>query len=254
MQLAWGASTHPGTRRPTNEDSYCAREDLGLFVVADGMGGHQAGEVASHLAVLAIEALVVETATLDAESWPVPYEPALGRDANRLRAAFLVANHRLRSEASRSLELTGMATTASALLVDGARAAIAHVGDSRVYLLRSGVLTRVTEDHSWVEEQVRAGTLSARDARAHPWRSVVTRALAGGTDPEIDLIELDLRATDRLLLCSDGLSAVLSDAQIARTLGGPERADQVADRLVSRANQGGGPDNVTILIVDIRDR
>ncbi|HXH05449.1 MAG TPA: SpoIIE family protein phosphatase, partial [Vicinamibacterales bacterium] len=125
------------------------------------------------------------------------------------------------------------------------------VGDSRVYLVRDGRLTQVTRDHSWVEEQVRHGTLTATAARRHPWRNVVTRALAGGDDPEVDVIELKLQAGDRLLLCSDGLSGVLTDEEIEAIV--VERADlqSICDRLVAAANAAGGPDNVTALLLQV---
>ncbi len=182
--LSWAVSTDPGLRRTSNEDSYSTRADVGLFVVADGMGGHVAGEVASRVAVEAIEAFIEETAGADKNrTWPFPFDPALSLEANRLKAAFRLANRRIASAIADSQDLRGMATTASAVLVGRTSASVGHVGDSRVYVLQQGKLAQITHDHSWVEEQVRAGTLTPSAARQHPWRNVVTRALSGGEDP-----------------------------------------------------------------------
>ena len=153
------------------------------------MGGHVAGEVASRVAVEAIEAFIEETAGADKNrTWPFPFEPNLSLDANRLKAAFRLANRRIASAIADSQDLRGMATTASAVLVGQDTACLGHVGDSRVYVLRAGALEQITDDHSWVEEQVRAGTLTPSAARQHPWRNVVTRALSGGDDPEVDVV------------------------------------------------------------------
>lgn len=252
MRVQWAASTHPGLRRPSNEDSYCTRPDLGLFVVADGMGGHVAGEVASSIVVQAIEAFVSETVGADAQStWPQGFAFELGIDGNRLKGAFHLANHRLAREVAGSRDLRGMATTASALLVNGGSAALAHVGDSRIYLWRDKAIERMTVDHSWVEEQVQAGLLSASEARVHPWRNVVTRALSGGDDPVADIRTVPLRAGDRVLLCSDGLSSVVTDAGIAEILAKNADPADACRALIAEANSAGGPDNVTTLVVQI---
>jgi len=129
---------------------------------------------------------------------------------------------------------------------------VAHVGDSRVYALLDGSLRQITDDHSWVEEQVRAGTMTSSAARQHPWRNVVTRALSGGSDPEIDTVELTPHAGERLLLCSDGLSGVVPHDTLETTLSDRRLTlEQICDRLVTAANEGGGPDNVTVLVIQI---
>jgi serine/threonine protein phosphatase PrpC len=256
MKLSWAVATNPGLKRTSNEDSYCARPDLGLFVVADGMGGHVAGEVASRVAVDAIEAFAGETAGADRNrTWPFPYDANVGVDANRLKAAFRLANRRIGAAMEGSQDLRGMATTASAVLVGGggreSAAAIAHVGDSRVYLMRSEGLQQLTHDHSWVEEQVRAGTMTAVAARQHPWRNVVTRALAGGDDPEVDVVEVTLEPGDRVLLCSDGLFAVLPNERISEILKRDGALEALCERLIEDANAGGGPDNITTLLLQV---
>jgi protein phosphatase len=251
--VSWAVSTDPGLRRTSNEDSYSTRADVGLFVVADGMGGHVAGEVASRVAVEAIEAFIEETAGADKNrTWPFPFDPALSLEANRLKAAFRLANRRIASAIADSQDLRGMATTASAVLVGRDSASVGHVGDSRVYVLRHGTLAQITHDHSWVEEQVRAGTLTPSAARQHPWRNVVTRALSGGEDPEVDVTEVTPAPGERYLLCSDGLFGVVGDDRIAELLGqAGVTLDGICRALVDAANQAGGPDNITALILEI---
>jgi PPM family protein phosphatase len=254
--LKWAVRSDPGLKRTSNEDSYSTRPDVGLFVVADGMGGHVAGEVASRVAVEAIEAFIQETAGADKNrTWPFPFDPSVSLEANRLRAAFRLANRKIASAIADSQDLRGMATTASAVLLGPQGASVAHVGDSRVYVLRNGKLEQLTHDHSWVEEQVRAGTLTPTAARQHPWRNVVTRALSGGDDPEVDVTEVVPRPGERYLLCSDGLFTVLPDARIADLLGDMKASlDAIAGALIAAANDAGGPDNITALILHIDAR
>jgi len=253
MKLSWAVRSDPGLRRSSNEDSYCTRPYLGLFVVADGMGGHVAGEVASRVAVETIQTFIAETAGADKNrTWPFPFEPAISLEGNRLKAAFRLANRQLANAMADKADLRGMATTASAVLAGRSSACLAHVGDSRIYAMRNGSLRQLTDDHSWVEEQVRAGTLTEAAARQHPWRNVVTRALSGGSDPDIDTVEIVPEPAERFLLCSDGLSGVVSRDVIERTLGDRSLAlDQICDRLVAAANDGGGPDNVTAIVIEI---
>ena len=251
--FTWAVSSDPGLRRSSNEDSYCTRPDLGLYIVADGMGGHVAGEVASRVAVEAIEIFIQETAGADKNrTWPFPFEPALSLEANRLKAAFRLANRRIASTIADSHDLRGMATTASSLLTGPDGACVAHVGDSRVYVLRGGNLQQITNDHSWVEEQVRAGTMTATAARQHPWRNVVTRALSGGEDPEVDVTQVHPVQSERYLLCSDGLFSVVPDDQIAALLGTPGVSlEDVCQKLIDAANAAGGPDNITALVLEV---
>mgnify|MGYP001220365189 CR=1 FL=1 len=252
MRLRCAARTDPGLRRSINEDSVCVREDLGLFVVADGMGGHVAGEVASRIAVEEVERFVDASIGFGPQdNWPVQFDPDLGRDGNRLKAGLELVNHHIAEQVASTKDLRGMATTAVALLVGSDRAALAHVGDSRAYLRRAKELTRLTRDHSWVEEQMQAGRLSADAAREHPWSNIVTRALSGSASLEIEVIEVPLAPEDRLLLCSDGLSSVLRDDEIAAVLARDATLDAVCAELIRSANDGGGPDNVTALVIDV---
>ena len=253
MRLNCAALTDTGVRRTANEDNYCVREDLGLFVVADGMGGHVAGEVAARVAVEELERFVTSTKnTGPSDTWPVLLDPTLGQNGNRLSAGMTEANHQIAAQIKRDENLQGMATTAVAILANGKPPALAHVGDSRAYLLRDKKFSRLTRDHSWVEEQMRAGALTPEVARDHPWRNIVTRALTGTPGLEVEVAEnFQLDLADRLLLCSDGLTTVLSDEAIATVLTGDLGLQNVCEELIRQANEQGGPDNITVVLIDV---
>jgi len=221
-----------GRVRTHNEDSVLAQPPL--FVVADGLGGHEAGEVASSIAV--------ETLRDHAPRRP---------DAKALARAVKAANREVIRAAREGFGRQGMGTTMTAAIVEGTHIAIAHVGDSRAYLLSAGELSRVSEDHSMVADMIRRGELSEAEARYHPNRSIITRAL--GTDPNMiaDTYEVEAQPGDRLLLCSDGLTAMLEDAAIAETLAAYRDPAIAARMLVDAANDAGGHDNVSVVIVDI---
>jgi protein phosphatase len=213
-----------------------------VAAVADGMGGHSAGEVASAIAIEELAAL--------GHRGPWANETAATDD---LKQAILRANRRIREMAASDRKLNGMGTTLVALLEDGDMVHVANVGDSRGYLLRQGELSQVTVDHSLVQELVDDGRLSPEDAERHPQRSVITRAL--GIDPEVefDLFTYKLQVGDRLLLCSDGLSDVVEPAQIRKVLLRVRSAQRAARELVTVANEQGGPDNITVIVVDAVD-
>jgi protein phosphatase len=252
LRISSAVASHPGLRREENEDSYCVRPELGLYLVADGMGGHAAGEIASKLAVEAIEAFVADTKTADVNrTWPFPFDRALSLEANRLKAAFRLANRRIATAMDGNEALRGMATTAAAVLIGPKQPVIAHVGDSRIYVWRDGQLVQLTQDHSWVSEQVRAGVMTEADARQHPWRNVVTRALAGGDDPEVDVADVPVHSGDELLVCSDGLSSVVARAELERILGQHQSLDATCQALINAANEAGGPDNITVAMLKV---
>ena len=251
-------TTHPGRVRSRNEDCYELDPDQELFVVADGMGGHSHGEVASRTAVEAIRRFV-EHAEDDEDTWPFAYNPELRRHSNVLRSAVRLAHDQVLSAIRHDGTLYGMGTTVVGCLVRDGVAAVAHVGDSRAYLLRGGRLRLLTEDHTWVNEQVAAGILSEKQARDHPLKNVVTRALGGEAEVSVDVREIELEAGDAILLCSDGLTSMLDDGEIAACLsdrlpggstddGGAE-LDGVCQALVQAANDRGGHDNVTVVVV-----
>jgi serine/threonine protein phosphatase PrpC len=251
-EIAAAVASDPGKRREKNEDAYAVRGDLGLYVVADGMGGHAAGEVASRMAIEAIESFVADTRDADPNrTWPVPYDPSIGVAGNRLKAGFGLANRRLAAAMTDDPDLRGMATTAAAVLAANGEAVVAHVGDSRVYRLRDGRLEQLTEDHSWVGEQVRAGVLSDTDARRHPWRNVVTRAISGGADPDVEVASLELVQGDRLVICSDGLSGVVSREDMEAIVTGTADLEEACRALIQAANDAGGPDNITVAMLQV---
>ena len=240
MRLVFAAATDVGRMRKNNEDSYLSSKPVAA--VADGMGGHSAGEVASAIAIEELAAL--------GDRGPWENETAATDD---LKQAILRANRRIREMAASDHKLNGMGTTLVALLEDGDMVHVANVGDSRGYLLRPGELSQVTVDHSLVQELVDDGRLSPEDAERHPQRSVITRAL--GIDPEVefDLFTYKLQVGDRLLLCSDGLSDVVGTTQIRNVLLRVRSPQKAARQLVTVANEQGGPDNITVIVVDAVD-
>lgn len=235
MQIRSAALTDVGLHRGHNEDAYVARPEDGVFAVADGMGGHAAGEVASGIAIEILR------------SWPVP----AGNAAESLGATILEANRRILEHARQHPECAGMGTTMTALLVDGSNAVAAHVGDSRLYRLRAGQLTQLTDDHTWVQEQVKAGYLRPADAARHPLSSILTQALGTREEIQVDTLQVDLQTGDRLLLCTDGLSGMVPDAEIEQILSSGLTLQQSVQRLIDRANQAGGLDNITALLIEV---
>lgn len=232
MHHAYAALTHVGRVREHNEDSLLAEPPL--FAVADGLGGHLAGEIASKIAIDTL----VEGAPRHA-------------DSKALARAVHAANRAVVQAAEEGTGRSGMGTTLTAAIVEGTHIALAHVGDSRAYLMRGRTLERVTEDHSMVADMIRRGTLTEEESRIHPHRSVVTRAL--GTDPNMcaDTYDVEARVGDRLLLASDGLTGMLTDAEIAEVLGAGGDTQQTAKALVDAANDAGGQDNISVVVVDI---
>ena len=222
----------PGLTRPANEDAILLEPPL--YVVADGMGGHRAGEVASRVA---IEELLANA----------PRRV----DVKALARAVRAANRAVIAGAENSRTRAGMGTTLTAAMVDGTHVAIAHVGDSRAYLLHAGALRRITEDHSMVAALVRDGTITEEDARFHPQRSVITRALGSDQNMVADTYELDAAAGDRLLLCTDGLTGMLPDDYIAEILVSERDPASAVAKLVEAANRAGGYDNISVVVVDL---
>jgi serine/threonine protein phosphatase PrpC len=235
LQLAWAAGSDPGRRRANNQDSAAAEETL--FVVADGMGGAAAGEVASRVAVEAMRATITE-------------------GGGTLVDAVHLANRAIYDQAVDDASLRGMGTTLAALaLVEDAdgttRVHVVNVGDSRVYLLRDGELAQITDDHSLVAELEREGRITAEEARVHPQRNIVTRVLGNAPDVDVDEFAIDPYRGDRFVLCSDGLFNEVSDADIAAVLRHESDPQRAVDDLVQRANAAGGRDNITVVVVDV---
>jgi protein phosphatase len=231
------AVSHVGKVRSNNQDSGYAGHFL--FVVADGMGGHAGGDIASAITTKRV---------MEADQ---PYQSP--QDAEfALQAALIAANSQLADTVFEHSELTGMGTTVSALVVLDDQVAIAHIGDSRIYLLRDGELTQITTDHTFVQRLVDSGRITEQEAAVHPRRSVLMRVLGDvESSPEIDTSILATHEGDRWLICSDGLSGVVSNNAIASALSSGASAKQVAERLVKESLDAGAPDNVTIVVVDI---
>ena len=252
MGLTAFGLTDVGRKRKHNEDAYLLDVERGLFVVADGMGGHAAGEVASRLTVESIQEFISGTEDDHDNTWPFGYNNRYSVDGNRLSTAVERANEKVMRAVVNRPELKGMGTTVVAALFDEKRATLVHVGDSRAYLMREAELRRLTDDHSWVQEQVNAGILSEDEAKSHPLKNVVTRALGGGTHVAVDLIEIPVGAGDRFLLCSDGLTGMVSDEEITNALSSPRTLEQIVRGLVDLANERGGVDNITAIMVEVR--
>jgi len=245
--------TDVGRKRKHNEDAYLLDAERGLFVVADGMGGHAAGEVASRLTVESIQEFIAGTEDDHDNTWPFGYNNRYSVDGNRLSTAVERANEKVMRAVVNRPELKGMGTTVVAALFDEKRATLVHVGDSRAYLYRDSELRRLTDDHSWVQEQVNAGILSEEEARSHPLKNVVTRALGGGAHVAVDLIEIPVGDGDRFLLCSDGLTGMVSDEEITEALSSSRSLEQIVRGLIDLANERGGVDNITAITVEVRN-
>jgi PPM family protein phosphatase len=246
--VAYGLS-HVGRQRQHNEDSFLVADDAKLFLVADGMGGHAAGEIASRIAVDSISEFILHTKEDDG-TWPHAYDEHFKRSTNRLMAAVRMANTRVLEAMRKDARLRGMGTTVVACLADGETMSVAHVGDSRAYMIRDQKLQRITNDHSWVFEQVQAGMLTEAEAEKHPLRNVITRALGGALQVNPDASEIEVRPGDVFLLCSDGLTGMVPEEEILRVVtqssGDLQKACQ---RLIEEANERGGLDNVTAILV-----
>jgi PPM family protein phosphatase len=245
--------TDVGKKRKHNEDAYALDESEGLFIVADGMGGHAAGEVAAKITVETIGEFIAATRQKEEATWPFKYNHELLFNSNRLAIAIEKANERVMSAVAAQPWLKGMGTTVVAGLLNEKILSLAHVGDSRAYLYRGGELTRLTDDHSWVHEQVSAGILTEDEAKTHPLKNVVTRALGGGASVAPDLREMEFFPGDAFLFCSDGLTTMLSDEEIRDCVAVDEKknAEALCQDLVDLANEKGGVDNITVVFVRI---
>src|SRR5919198_4501484 len=230
------AKTDTGRQRPANEDSMLARAPV--FVVADGMGGAQAGEVASHMAVEAFEAGLPDSG---------------GSPEQRLAAVVRAANRKIFEHAQSDEARSGMGTTVSAAYVGEDEVSLAHVGDSRVYVLRNGELERLTSDHSLVGEWVRQGRLSEEEAEDHPQRSIITRALGPEPDVDVDTRTYPAQSGDVFLLCSDGLTSMVAETRVAEILRGASSLEEAGRELVEQANEAGGRDNITVILFRLEE-
>lgn len=249
QSLAWRGVglTDVGQVRPSNQDAFAVLNDVGLWIVADGMGGHAGGDVASRLAVTSITEQARKHTDMDSLA-----QARQARTETLMRHLIETAHKTIRKRAFEEPRLSGMGTTIVVLGIQPGttpQLTLAHVGDSRAYLLRGHTLSQLTQDHSLVEEHVRNGLLSPQEAAAHPLRHVLTRALGIGETVEPDISTHRLQPDDLILLCTDGLTKMLDDGQIADTLLHAGRSPEAAClALVEKANRRGGKDNVTVVI------
>ena len=235
MRCVVAVRSDTGQVRDLHEDSYLVREPV--FVIADGMGGHLAGDVASQTAIEII------TANADGAS----------ADPHTLEQIVLKANEAIWNKAQSDPSMHGMGTTCTLVFLEGDKAYLAHVGDSRGYVFQDGHLRQVTEDHTLVERMVKEGRLERAEAARHPQRNIITRALGMDANVKVDTFSLELNVGDRLLLCSDGLNSMLSDEEVEQVLKDHPDGEEAADRLIQLANAAGGEDNITVILIDMVD-
>jgi protein phosphatase len=238
--------------RTNNEDSYQLVPALNLFVLADGMGGEAHGEVASSLAVETVVKHCMEGQENPGAPLGGAAKPGLTERSRRLASAVHLANQKVFASASQNAEQRGMGATLTAVWIDEMNLSVAHVGDSRVYLLRTGVLQQLTSDHSLVAEQVRRGILTASEAESSTMQNVLLRALGTQPEVEVDIEQEGLFPNDVLLLCSDGLTRMVTEPEIAGALQSEPDPQKAAEKLIKLANEGGGVDNVTAIVVSVR--
>lgn len=243
-----------GRRRKLNEDTFLVDPETHLYAVCDGMGGHNAGEVASSMAGEALHTFIAKSDKEKEITWPFGLDAELSFAANRLKTAIRLANRKVFRAADNREDYTGMGTTVVAALVwedEGTtRLTVGSAGDSRCYLLRAGKLRQLTQDDSWVSTAWAQGLLSAEELERHPFRNVITKAVGAKDSIDIDMIEERLEPGDLVMICSDGLHGMISDAAIAAVLGdGSAPLEDLATRLIDAANEGGGRDNVSVVLL-----
>lgn len=250
MLEAFG-KTDVGRRRKLNEDNLLIDRETNLYAVCDGMGGHNAGEIASKMAIETLHAFIAKSHGEEKDiTWPYGLEPNLSFEANRLKTAIKLANKRVFKAADNREDYTGMGTTLVAALVNGDILTVGGAGDSRVYRVREGKLTQLTRDDSWVSAAWAEGILSSDEIDRHPLRNVITKAVGAKDNIDLETSEHKLQAGDLVLLCSDGLHAMISDDAILGLLDPPPPSlEKAADALIDAANEAGGKDNVSVVLL-----
>jgi serine/threonine protein phosphatase PrpC len=250
VQIASGGVTSVGRVRTNNEDCFRIVAPLNLFVISDGMGGEAHGEIASALAVETIVKYCSEPEDQNATVF-ADMPATWSEKTRRLSSAVHLANKNIHDSAQKNPEQLGMGATVTAVWIDDARLSLAHVGDSRAYLLRSGTLQQLTNDHSLVAEQVRRGILTPAEAERSEMQSVLLRALGAHEEVDVDTEEHPIFGRDIVLLCSDGLTRMVTEPEIAGTLQAEPDPEKAAERLVNLANDQGGADNVTVVVLRV---
>ncbi len=252
MRIRYAAKTDPGLKRNHNEDHFSLIEDEQLFLVADGMGGHACGEVASQMAGDVIKEFFGRSKDSDA-TWPYKMDRQLSYLENRMVVAIKTANQRIFEAASKDLRLKGMGTTVVMSQVAGDTLYIAHVGDSRCYRIRAGTAEQMTRDHSLLEDYKDARPdMSEEEQKKFPHKNVITRALGMRDSVQVDVISKEIQDGDVFLLCSDGLSGMVDDKKMGETVGKASDLEQGVAALIATANQAGGNDNITVLALECK--
>jgi protein phosphatase len=253
MQIQAAASTHTGCRREHNEDRFLLADEDRLYVVADGMGGEACGEIAAEMSVTTVLDFFQKTGTDPEATWPCRLDRTLSYPENRLIAAIQLANRRVWERAQVDSRMRRMGTTIAGALFHDRRVSVAHVGDSRVYRLRRGLLELLTEDHTLLNFMLRTGQLRPDEAERFAHRNIIARAVGTQSTVEVDLITQELEPGDIYLICSDGLTGELSDERIQTVLSTHQDAlDAACDQLVAEACAHGGRDNVTVVLAKVR--
>lgn len=251
MRVRFAGETNVGRKRAHNEDSFFLPDSERICVVADGMGGHASGEVASGLAVATIADFFKETAEEQEITWPYKIDRGFRHNINRMMTAIKLANMRIHEEAQVDQKRRGMGTTVVSCFFLDDTLIIGHVGDSRVYRLREGLFDQLTEDHSLLNDYIKMKHLTPEEIAAFPHKNVIVRALGMKPTVQVDILIEQPRVGDVYLLCSDGLSGMMPDTEIADLVAGGEDLDRLCDDLIAGANANGGLDNITVVVARI---
>lgn len=257
IAVAWKldsfGATDIGGRCQNNQDSLFFDDEIRLYVVADGMGGQNAGEVASRIAVEMISGFVRRSREQERLTWPYGIDPLISYNGNSLRTAIMLANKRIWKEAESQEEYTGMGTTIVTALADEETITICHAGDSRVYRIRGGSIEQITQDDTWVQSAVERGILQREQMRSHPLRNIITKAIGAEQNIDLPVLDIPIQENDYYLLCSDGLHGTLQDSQMLEIITSAENdLMKAVTSLIEAANAGGGRDNITALLLQCR--
>ncbi|HOW52346.1 MAG TPA: Stp1/IreP family PP2C-type Ser/Thr phosphatase [bacterium] len=252
MKFSCHGKTDVGRKRELNEDSFAVLDTERVFVVADGMGGHNAGEVASSIAIETIVKFSRATSEDEEMTWPYKLDPGLSLEANKLKVGIKFANRKIFRAAQGNASYSGMGTTVVAmLLLENGTLYIAHVGDSRAYCYFDGGIKQVTEDHSLVNEYIKAGQMTPEQARNFPHKNVIMRALGMKENVLVDVQERSTKRGEVYFACSDGLSDMVTEEEMVAILSEAKTLKEAADRLIDRANENGGKDNISVVLLRI---
>src|SRR5215470_5456896 len=248
LRIEVAGETNVGMKRTHNEDSFSILEESGLYIVADGMGGHASGEVASKMAVESLKEFFAATAADPERTWPYKMDRSKGYEENRLITGIKLAKLRIYESAQRDARQRGMGTTIVTMFAVEDGVYVAHVGDSRVYRIRDGKIEQLTEDHSLLNDYIKMKRLTAEEIANFPHKNVIVRALGMKDTVKVDTRFEQPRAGDTYLLCSDGLSGPVTDPDLLTIVSGEKDLKTAASRLIQRANEHGGPDNISVVL------